>query len=97
MTGASTAPAEATMEAGSASADLAELERLSGEAAQLLKSLANPVRLRILCLLAEGEVAVGPLASQLGLREALTRAISGYSKLEEPLMPKFLGDRVGGP
>ncbi len=71
MTGAPTASAEAVTTASGAPADLVELERLSEEAARLLKSLANPVRLRILCLLVEGEIAVGGLASQLDLREAL--------------------------
>lgn len=71
MTGAPTAPAEAVTTASGAPTDLAELERLSEEAARLLKSLANPVRLRILCLLVEGEMPVGGLASQLDLREAL--------------------------
>lgn len=71
MTGAPTAPAAPPETATHAPADLAELERLSEEAAGLLKSLANPVRLRILCLLVEGEMAVGALAAQLGLRETL--------------------------
>ena len=71
MTGAPTGPAEAVTTASGAPTDLVELERLSEEAARLLKSLASPVRLRILCLLVEGERPVGGLASQLGLREAL--------------------------
>ena len=62
--------AEVAVEIASAP-DLAELERLSEQAAAFLKSLANPIRLRILCLLVEGELAVGVIASRLRLREAL--------------------------
>ena len=63
-------PADLAIEAV-ASPGLAELERLSEAAAALLRSLANPIRLRILCLLVEGELAVGVIASRLLLREAL--------------------------
>ena len=63
-------PADLAIEAV-ASPGLAELERLSEAAAALLRSLANPIRLRILCLLVEGELAVGVIASRLRLREAL--------------------------
>lgn len=70
MTRVSSAISEPAVGDGAPS-DLSEMERLSEEAARLLKSLANPVRLRILCLLVEGEMAVGALASQLNLREPL--------------------------
>lgn len=40
-------------------------------AADYLKSLANPVRLRILCLLAQGERPVGELADRLEARQSL--------------------------
>lgn len=40
-------------------------------AAEYLKALANPWRLRILCTLAEGPLAVGVLAARIGAREAL--------------------------
>jgi len=38
------------------------------QASELLKSLANPHRLMILCQLVEGERSVGELAAFLGLR-----------------------------
>lgn len=41
------------------------------QAADYLKSLANPVRLRILCLLAQGERPVGELAELLSARQSL--------------------------
>jgi DNA-binding transcriptional ArsR family regulator len=49
-------------------------EALSGAAEQasdFLKSLANPVRLRILCLLVQGEATVGDITEKLGARQSL--------------------------
>jgi DNA-binding transcriptional ArsR family regulator len=43
--------------------------RSVGEASSLLKSLANPDRLSIVCLLLEGECSVGELEHQLGIRQ----------------------------
>ncbi len=40
------------------------------EVSRLLKAMASPNRLMILCLLAEGEKSVGELTSELGLRQA---------------------------
>lgn len=42
----------------------------AGDAAQLLKALANEKRLMILCLLAEGERSVGELNTQLDLSQS---------------------------
>ncbi len=39
--------------------------------AEMLKALAHPVRLEIIGLLCEGDLRVGELAEQLGLRPAL--------------------------
>ncbi len=55
---------------------LAELQRKAGRATSLLKALANPSRLLILCQLAEGEKSVGELErlvdlSQSGLSQHL--------------------------
>ncbi|MGZ2447654.1 DNA-binding transcriptional ArsR family regulator [Rhizobium ruizarguesonis] len=46
-------------------------------AAALLSAMANPKRLRILCSLVKGEVAVGVLATQVGLSQsALSQHLS---------------------
>ena len=46
-------------------------------AASLLSAMANPKRLQILCSLVKGEVAVGALASQVGLSQsALSQHLS---------------------
>ena len=41
------------------------------DACALLKALANPHRLMIVCALLDGEQSVGPLAEMLGVRESL--------------------------
>jgi len=49
----------------------------SNVAAALLSAMANPKRLMILCSLVQGEVAVGALASQVGLSQsALSQHLS---------------------
>lgn len=47
--------------------DLARLRVKAGAASQLLKVLANPERLLLLCQLAEGERSVGQLQAALGI------------------------------
>jgi DNA-binding transcriptional ArsR family regulator len=42
----------------------------AGDAAQLLKAMANDKRLMILCMLAEGEHSVGELNAQLDLSQS---------------------------
>ncbi|MER0239320.1 metalloregulator ArsR/SmtB family transcription factor [Fulvimarina sp. MAC8] len=46
------------------------LEERSEEVAAILSLIANPARLRILCLLAEGELQVGALAEAVGLSQS---------------------------
>lgn len=43
--------------------------RSVGEASDLLKALANPNRLSIICLLLEGESSVSEIESELGIRQ----------------------------
>jgi DNA-binding transcriptional ArsR family regulator len=52
-------------------ADLAALTAAADEASEFLKSLASPVRLRILCTIMGGESSVGELADQLGVRQSV--------------------------
>ncbi|HUD42313.1 MAG TPA: metalloregulator ArsR/SmtB family transcription factor [Dokdonella sp.] len=42
----------------------------AGDAARLLKALANETRLLVLCMLAEGERSVGELNAQLDLSQS---------------------------
>lgn len=53
------------------------IETRSGEAARLLKLMANPHRLRVLCELTQGERSVGALAERIGLSQsALSQHLS---------------------
>ena len=50
-----------------ASFELSEMRAAAGQACNLLKALANPDRLTILCQLSQGEKRVGELESLLGI------------------------------
>ncbi|WP_222434282.1 ArsR/SmtB family transcription factor [Luteimonas wenzhouensis] len=50
--------------------DLDAMQAHAGEAARLLKALANERRLQVLCLLADGERPVGELARLLQLSQS---------------------------
>jgi DNA-binding transcriptional ArsR family regulator len=54
-----------------ATSDPAALAAAAEQASEFLKSLANPVRLRILCLLADGEASVGEITERLAARQSL--------------------------
>jgi DNA-binding transcriptional ArsR family regulator len=59
------------------SMDMARLQKRADHAATLLKVMANPNRLIILCQLAEGEKAVGELEGVVGLSQsALSQHLS---------------------
>lgn len=53
-----------------ANLDLDEMGSHAGDAAQLLKALANEKRLLVLCMLAEGERSVGELNAMLDLSQS---------------------------
>ncbi|HEY9217858.1 MAG TPA: metalloregulator ArsR/SmtB family transcription factor [Phenylobacterium sp.] len=48
-------------------APLIDLEDAAEEAAELLRLLANPHRLQVLCALRTGELSVGEIAARVGL------------------------------
>ncbi len=52
------------------------LSENSAAAANLLSAMANPKRLMILCCLVKGEVAVGALATKVGLSQSHCLSIS---------------------
>jgi DNA-binding transcriptional ArsR family regulator len=56
--------------AAPASARMDELQRNARHVAALLKAMANPARLVILCQLAEGERSVGELERAVGLSQS---------------------------
>lgn len=59
------------------STDSAELRQHAEAASTLLKSVANPVRLMVLCHLAEGEHSVGQLGAYIDIaRSALSQHLA---------------------
>ena len=50
--------------------NIADLKASSNDVASMLKNLANPHRLLILCLLSEGESSVGQLAKHIDLNQS---------------------------
>ncbi len=63
-------PTSALASQVASSVDLARLQESAAHAATLLKVMANPSRLIILCQLAEGEKSVGELESVVGLSQS---------------------------
>ena len=51
--------------------DIDALAAAADDASEFLKSLASPVRLRILCTIIGKEASVGELAEQLGVRQSV--------------------------
>ncbi len=49
--------------------DPRRMQRSAGRAGRLMKSLANPDRLMLLCQLTQGEMSVGELGEALGIRQ----------------------------
>ena len=49
--------------------DLATMQAAATNACALLKVLANPDRLLLMCQLSQGELSVGELEAQLGIRQ----------------------------
>lgn len=65
-----TANTETMRPAAAAGLDLDTMRQHAGDAAQLLKALANEHRLLILCTLSEGELSVGELNGRVALSQS---------------------------
>ncbi len=66
----------------------------SEKAALLLKAMASPVRLRLLCLIAEGEMPVGDLAERLSIREQAASQQLAQLRLEGLIVPRREAQRI---
>ena len=85
--------------------DLSELEAKAGEVAAVMKALANPRRLLLLCKLAEaGSASVNTLAAAVGLSQsALSQHLSlmrdeglvGFDRDGQTLNYRIADPRVG--
>lgn len=49
--------------------DIDAMHQAASDASQLMKTLANPDRLMLLCQLSQGEMSVGELEAALGIRQ----------------------------
>ncbi|HEV2674816.1 MAG TPA: metalloregulator ArsR/SmtB family transcription factor [Aliidongia sp.] len=68
-----------------------ELQNSIAPAAAVLKAMANPQRLRILCLLAEGELSVSQIESRVALSQS---ALSQHlAKLRQQKLVRTRRDR----
>ena len=70
MNGTKSTEGRRTRRRRSAGARMDELQANALRVAQLLKTMANPARLVILCQLADGERSVGDLARAVGLSQS---------------------------
>jgi DNA-binding transcriptional ArsR family regulator len=57
------------MKKSNAAIDLVTMQAAAVDACALLKVLANPDRLLLMCVLSQGEQSVGALEAQLGIRQ----------------------------
>ena len=72
----------------------AEMERGAAAATALLKALANPQRLRILCELTEGEKTVSQLMEGVGMRQAAVSQQLQRLRAENLVMARREGRHV---
>lgn len=64
------------------------------DACALLKAMANPHRLMIVCALTEGEQSVGALAQMLGARETLASQHLGLLRREGVVSARREGQQI---
>ncbi len=74
--------------------DTAELAKSSGRASEFLKSLANAQRLRILCLIMEGERPVGEIAEAIGANQSSVSQNLALMRREGLVVPRRSGQTI---
>lgn len=72
----------------------ADLAAAADQASDFLKSLASPVRLRILCLIAQGETSVGDIAEALGARQSLVSQHLALLRKDGLVTPRREGQTI---
>ena len=71
------------VESNAVAFDPQEMEQHASQAAELLKKMANPSRLMILCSLSEGELSVGELNERVTLSQsALSQHLAALRKAD---------------
>lgn len=71
-----------------------EIARSADRASDFLKSLANPLRLRILCLVMDQERAVGDIADELGVRQTAVSQHLALLRKDSLVAPRRDGQTI---
>lgn len=74
--------------------NIADLANSSDRASEFLKSLANAQRLRILCLIMEGERPVGEIAEAIGANQSSVSQNLALMRREGLVVPRRSGQTV---
>jgi ArsR family transcriptional regulator len=82
------------MEPAGDSLDIQRLRGSADAAGRLLKSLANPDRLMLLCQLSQGERSVGELEALLGIRQPTLSQQLGVLRREQLVATRRDGKQI---
>jgi DNA-binding transcriptional ArsR family regulator len=74
--------------------DLASMQRVAGQACALLKTLANPDRLLLLCQMTQGEYCVSELENVLGIAQPTLSQQLGVLRTEELVSTRREGKQI---
>lgn len=74
--------------------DVAALQRSAEEVGALLKVLANPARLMLLCTLSEGERCVGELEEEAGIHQPTLSQQLGVLREENMVSTRRVGKQI---
>ncbi|MGB9140614.1 MAG: metalloregulator ArsR/SmtB family transcription factor [Aestuariivirga sp.] len=74
--------------------NIADLANSSDRASEFLKSLANAQRLRILCLIMEGERPVGEIAEAIGANQSSVSQNLALMRREGLVAPRRSGQTI---
>jgi DNA-binding transcriptional ArsR family regulator len=74
--------------------DLVAMQRAAGQACALLKTLANPDRLLLLCQMTQGEYCVSELENVLGIAQPTLSQQLGVLRAEELVSTRREGKQI---
>jgi DNA-binding transcriptional ArsR family regulator len=74
--------------------NIQDLSDSAGRASDFLKSLANPQRLRILCVILEGERPVGEIAEAIGANQSSVSQNLALMRREGLVLPRRDGQTI---
>ncbi len=78
----------------SSTLDIEAMRAAAGQATSLLRTLANPDRLLLLCQLSEGEKSVGELEALLGIMQPTLSQQLGVLRQEEVVSTRRAGKQI---